>query len=566
MRMEPEGDRPALIPARMLNEFVYCKRLAILEWAEGEWAPSADTVEGTIRHANVDRPGFRVRRAPVRADRTDASGSTGERLQVRSVELADHDLGIIAKIDMVEIDGARVQPIDYKKSKRPHVAAKAWDPERVQLCAQGLVLRAHGYACDSGMLYFIGSNERVHVEFDDELVELTKESIRELRAVASSGTLPPPLEDSPKCPRCSLVSICLPDETRWLTQGGEPPRRLLPASTDRYPLYIQEPGAYVRKSGDLIQVEVEREKRGEVRLEEVSALVVFGRAQISTPLLHELCRRETPIAYLSSGGWLHGVLHGLPHRNIGVRQAQYAAAADPERSARIARQIVRSKLLNCRTLLRRNASAELPPSLIRSIRGEARSVLRADVLDVVRGHEGAGTRAYFQGFRYMLKGAPESLERFDFDTRTRRPPRDRINALLSFTYALLTRELTHVLWTVGLDPYLGYLHAPRYGRPSLALDLMEPFRPLVADSACLTVINNGELTEGDFVERLGAVALTPAGRQRIIQAFERRLAHEITHPVFGYRVSYRRTFEIEARLLARHLTGELPTYQPLVTR
>lgn len=158
------------------------------------------------------------------------------------------------------------------------------------------------------------------------------------------------------------------------------------------------------------------------------------------------------------------------------------------------------------------------------------------------------------------------LERFSIDGRSRRPPKDRFNALLSFAYSMLARELTHVAWSVGLDPYLGYLHAPRYGRPALALDLMEAFRPLIADSACLTAVNNGELSPDDFVERLGAVNLSRDGRRKVLGTIERRLAHEITHPVFGYRISYRRVLEIEARLLARHLEGELPAYIPLVTR
>jgi CRISPR-associated protein Cas1 len=187
-------------------------------------------------------------------------------------------------------------------------------------------------------------------------------------------------------------------------------------------------------------------------------------------------------------------------------------------------------------------------------------------MEQLLGHEGAGSRTYFENLPHMVKGPPEILERFAFESRTRRPPRDRMNALLSFAYSMLVRELTHVAWAVGLDPYLGYLHAPRYGRPALALDLMEPFRPLVADSVSLTLVNNGEVQPSDFVERMGAVNLTREGRAKVLLAVERRLAQEVAHPVFGYRVSYRRVFEIEARLLSRHLLGELPTYEPLVTR
>jgi len=569
--MAPDASAPPLIPARMLNEFVYCPRLAILEWVDGEWAESADTVEGAVRHERVDRPGFRVRRAP-RGDTGEAlpASSEGpppaERLQLRSVELSDEGLGITAKIDLVEVSDGTVEPIDYKKGKRPHTATGAWDPERVQLCAQGLLLRAHGYRCDSGALYFAGSNERVPVAFDEALVALTRERIAALREAAARGMLPPPLEDSPKCPRCSLVSICLPDETRLLTQGGEPPRRLVPAAVDSHPVYVQRPGAYVRKNGDVLEIQVDLEEVGEARVEETSALVLFGRVNVTTPAVQELCRRGIPVVLLSSGGWLNGVIQGLPHRHIALRQAQFAAAADPRRCLEIARPIVRAKLLNMRTQLRRNAGECLEPRLLQAIRNEARSSARASSVEVLLGHEGAGSRAYFQGLPEMVKGDVDVLEHFHFDGRSRRPPRDRMNALLSFAYSMLVRELAHVCWTVGLDPYLGYLHAPRYGRPALALDLMEPFRPLVADSACMMVVNNGEIRPSDFVERMGAVNLTRDGRRKVLQAIERRLAQEVTHPAFGYRVAYRRVFEIEARLLGRHLLGELPTYQPLVTR
>jgi len=253
---EASEDEAPLIPARMLNEFVYCPRLAILEWVEGEFLHSADTVAGALRHRTVDRPGKRFRKAPRSDDEaspaaarardggeTPAPASGVE--QLRAVDLSDPALGLIAKLDLVEIEGKIARPVDVKKGKRPHVARDGYDPERVQVCAQGLLLRAQGWTCDRGILYFAGSGERVEVVFDDALVEQTRAAIRALRSAAEAETLPPPLEDSPKCVRCSLAPICLPDETlalRNVPEDAAAPsvRRLYPMREEAAPLYIQE--------------------------------------------------------------------------------------------------------------------------------------------------------------------------------------------------------------------------------------------------------------------------------------------------------------------------------------
>ena len=561
-----EFERP-LVPARMLNEFVYCPRLAILEWVEGEFAHSADTMEGVIRHASVDRGGFRRRprrEEQAREDREPAPSGPVE--QIRSVELSDAGLGLIAKIDLVEIDGGRVQPVDVKKGKRPHIDRGAYDPERVQVCAQGLLLRAHGYACDAGILYYAGSNERVVIELDDDLVAMTLERLAALRVAADAALLPPPLDNSPKCVRCSLAPICLPDETRFLRGAGEPPRRLVPAGDHTFPLYVQQPGAVVRKKDDTLQVFDGEEKLGEARTREVSQLVLMGRVSATEAVYQELLQRGTPILHLSSGGWLYGVTHGLPHANVRLRQEQVRTADDPAWCLRIAREMVAAKLANQRTFLRRNAPEGSVDEALDAIRNAAQAALRATTIDELRGHEGFGGKVYFSRLATLIRAEPAFAERFDLEGRNRRPPRDPVNALLSFAYSALVREWTNVCLAVGFDPHLGFYHAPRYRRPSLALDLMEAFRPLCADSVVVRAINNGEISASDFVERMGSVNLTPAGRRKILNGFEQRLAIEITHPVFGYRISYRRVFEVECRLLARHVVGEILAYQPLTTR
>jgi CRISPR-associated protein Cas1 len=197
----------------------------------------------------------------------------------------------------------------------------------------------------------------------------------------------------------------------------------------------------------------------------------------------------------------------------------------------------------------------------------SRRAAHAPDLPTLLGIEGAAARVYFANFGGMLKqGKSEGEMGFDFTTRNRRPPHDPINALLSFAYALLVKDLTVAILAAGLDPYLGFYHQPRYGRPALALDLAEEFRPLVAESVALAAVNNGEVRPDDFVRQLGAVALTERGRRQFLAAYERRLDTEVRHPIFGYAISYRRVLSVQTRLLARCLLGEMPHYQPFCTR
>src|SRR5690606_37084483 len=194
-----------------------------------------------------------------------------------------------------------------------------------------------------------------------------------------------------------------------------------------------------------------------------------------------------------------------------LRQEQYRTADDPQRSLRIARWIVAAKLANQRVLLRRNGGEEVPEVATDGIRLTAQAAERAENRDSLRGHEGNGGRLYFGHFGSLLR-VGWFRDRFELEGRNRRPPRDPVNALLSFAYAMLVREWTTVCRSVGFDPFLGFYHAPRYGRPSLALDLMEAFRPLCADSTVVRAINNGEIGESDFIERMGSVNLTDRGR------------------------------------------------------
>jgi len=545
---------PDLVPARMINEFSYCPRLFYLEWVDSEFADNHDTVEGRWHHRAVDEQAGAV---PLPDE--------GLVRQARAVQLSSDTLGLIATIDLLDTDGGKVIPVDTKRGAPPDVAERAWEPERVQLCVQGLLLREHGYQCDEGALWFAGTRERVTVRFDDPLIDRTRTLIAELRIVAAAGIAPPPLVDSPKCPRCSLVGICLPDEVNMLaTRTSRPPRRLVPNDDSARPLYVAEQGAWVGKDKGRLEITRKDERLASVRLLDVSQLCLYGNVQVSSAVLRELFALDVPTCWFSYGGWFSGMATGLPGKNVELRRRQVIALS--QAGLPIASRVVAGKIRNQRTMLRRN-TRDRNDNILDSLKRLADQAMSASSASSLLGYEGTAARLYFEALPTMLRG--ERLlpgTSFSFEGRRRRPPPDAINCLLSFLYGLLVKELTVTCWAIGFDPYLGFYHRPRFGRPSLALDLAEEFRPLVADSVMLQLVNNGEVKPSDFVVRAGGVALTAGGRRVVLAAYERRMAAEIRHPLFGYQITYRRVLEVQARLLAAHLLNDVPEYIAFTTR
>jgi CRISP-associated protein Cas1 len=430
----------------------------------------------------------------------------------------------------------------------------------LQLCVQGLLLREHGYVCEYGELYFAQTRERRRVDFDDVLVERTLSLVTRLRETATRAEAPPPLIDSPKCPRCSLVGICLPDETNVLAERSvHPPRRLTPRDSAARPVYVTQQGAYVGMKEGRLTVTQQRELLAEARLIDVSQLNVYGNVQVTTQLLRECFRREVPVLWFSYGGWFSGMAEGLPGKNVELRRRQ--AGLLHQAGLPVARSMVNGKIRNSRTLLMRNSRSR-DQRVVDSLKRLAADALEASRMESLLGIEGAAARLYFSQLGSMLRGDFG----FDFEGRNRRPPKDPINCLLSFVYSLVVKDLTATVHGVGFDPYLGVYHRPRFGRPALALDLAEEFRPIIADSLVISLVNNGEIGLTDFVVRAGGVALTDEGRRAVLAAYERRLDTEVTHPTFGYRVTYRRVFEVQARMLAAYVMKEVPEYVPFTTR
>lgn len=547
---------PALVPARMLNEYFYCPRLFHLEWVQGEFAPNEETVHGTILHEAVDTP-------PKRSPKPGADSGLIDR-PMMALDLDAPVLGMVAKMDVVETSAGIVTPVERKRG-RPRPDGTVWEPEEMQAVAQALILRENGYSVESAVVWFPQARARVDIPITVERETRLRQALRDLRRVAR-GPCPPPLRDSPKCPRCSLVGICLPDETRAIVDSdSRSPVRLLVPADDAKPLFVQEQGARIGVRGDRIEVSKGQERLASVRSIDVSSVALFGNATVSAPALRAFCQAGVAITHHTYGGWLTGVTTGGPHKNIELRIRQFAAAADDGAALALSRAFVAGKVKNQRTLLRRNAGDDVTRELTVMHRLLGRVARARDSAELL-GLEGLAAREYFGQLPSMLRPPAGAEVKYVFAGRNRRPPRDPVNALLSFAYSLLVREVVTACVAVGLDPYLGFFHRPRYGRPALALDLAEEFRPIVADSVVLSFVNNGEGQRTVFISRAGAYALSPNGRRSFIAAFERRLGQTVTHPRFGYPASYRRIMQLQARLLARALTGDLPEYEPFVTR
>lgn len=563
-----KAEVPELIPARMLSEFAYCPRLCYIEWINGEFVDNADTVDGRFQHRRVDSKAEKIPEDEF------------ESLHVRSVSLTGPKVGITCRIDLLEGEGQKVTPVEYKRGEAPRIPDGAYEPDRVQLCAQGLVLRENDFQCDQGVVYFVRSKKRVSVAFDKVLVQRTKDLISELRDTAKGGKMPLPLEDSPKCNRCSLAGICLPDEVNLLREmdgkGGDEKgllgkiRKLLPARDDRLPVYVVGYGHVVRKKGDRLEIwspekdDAKAAKGGtvmEVRLREISQVNLYGGVEITSPALAELMSRGVPVLYFTNGGWFKGVSLGHTHKNVELRIKQFAWAADRRKSLSIARFQIFGKIKNCRIQIRRN-DPEVPRQVLDRLDKLSKDASNASSMDKLLGIEGAAAEAYFSRLGHMLKGD----QGFAFQNRNRRPPKDPVNAALSYLYGILAKDLFVTLLAVGYDPYLGFYHQPRYGRPALALDMMEEFRPLIADSTAITLFNNRELSEGDFFKAQLGVSLMPRAKKKIIESYERRMETEIVHPLFGYTISYRRVLEVQARLLSRVLSGEIKEYPAFCRR
>ncbi|HTU18583.1 MAG TPA: CRISPR-associated endonuclease Cas1, partial [Gemmataceae bacterium] len=538
----------ALIPLRALNQVTYCPRLYYLQYVDCVMPVNEHVESGLHDHRRVD--------ASELANRTRKEGDAD---RSRGVHLSSETLGISGILDVIEEKRGESYPVETKHGAAPRDddgRPTTWDNDAVQLCGQALLMEeAFGALVERGFQFYAGTRERVEVRFTDELRAKTRAAIDECRRLSALDAPPDPLpsELRHRCFGCSLAPVCLPEETlyqiglpRTTEETASPPpglTRVLPQSDDGAVLYVQEPGSHVGKRSEHLVVRKDGQEVTRVPMHAIRQLVVFGNVQVSTQALETLVANEIPIAYLTGYGRFIGTFAPAERKNVGLREAQFRRFADPAECLSLSKAVVRGKLINQRALLMRSLRSDgdrgSDEPAARDLAELIRRLDGAPTLETVLGLEGQGAALYFGEFGRFLRAQPPGRG-FDFTGRNRRPPRDPVNSLLSFAYALLTKDCFAAVSTVGFDPYKGFFHSNRHGKPSLALDLMEEFRPVIADSVVLTLLNNEMLSPADFLVWREACQLTETGRRTFFQVYEQRKATVITHPVYGYKMSYSR--------------------------
>lgn len=569
----------SLWPARNVAEHAYCPRLFYYMQVEGVFLPSSDTEKGVAVHRRVDKPSA----AP---DGNEEGAADPDRPKVmRSLALTSKTLGLTATLDLAEISGQIAVPIEYRKGRPKRTAMapppddpgeaddpplslkEAWPTDRVQVGLQAVLLEEAGYTVTEAVIYYAEEKLRLRIAVDESL---KAEALATLEAAqeCAKGSRPLPLVNDPRCVRCSLQPICLPDEVnhqRTPTPTDEvTPRQIWPPRDDGIHVVAQTNGVRVGIRGMALKL---TDKDGatvkEMPLASIESLSLLGSVQITTQAIHALADRGVPIAFLSAAGRMVAMVDPLDSVSAEVRRAQIRKLDRPEVCLEFARALIAAKIMNQRTLLMRNHTS-LPSAVPADLAKEAERAACAESLDAVRGHEGQAAAIYFGHFAGMFKG--DLAAEFDANGRQRRPPPDPINSCLSLGYTMLTHECVAALRVARLEPSIGGFHISKPGRPALALDLMEPFRPLIADSVAIATFNRGELTEGHFLRTAAGCALTDAGRKAFFNAYGRRMDTVATHPVFEYRLSYRRMIVLHARMIAAWLVGEVPSLAFLTTR
>jgi len=483
------------------------------------------------------------------------------------------ELGLRGRVDALRTRDGQTIPYEHKRG-RSHRDEKnkpqAWESDKLQILAYAcLIESAFGIPISEGRIRYHADNVLVHVPLTDEGRAAVRDAIQQARDLRTSTHRPPVTDNERMCARCSLAPVCLPEEARLAHNREWQPMRLFPKDDERQVIHVLEPGTAVGRTGEQLKLTRRGQSAETVPVQQVGQLVLHSFSQISTQALHFCVSQGIGVHFVSGGGRYIGSFD-TRQGSIQRRIHQYEALSNPDFCLNLARKLVTCRGQGQRKFLMRGArgvkvvSAKLNKA-IAQMKAVLKQVPKTQSLDSLLGFEGNLAALYFGALPCLIvEGVPPELR---FDHRNRRPPKDRFNALLSFGYALLLKDVMNAILTVGLEPALGFYHQPRSQASPLALDLLEIFRVPLVDMPVMASINKGQWDkDADFEVRGVQVWLSDSGRRKLVSLYERRKEESWKHPVTGYSLTYRRLLELEVRLLEKEWMGEGGLFGQLVVR
>lgn len=534
-----EPEREPLIRVMALHALAYCERLFYLEEVEEIRVADERVYEGRCLHEQIP-----------------------EYSRIESLQLESESLGIYGKVDCVRRENGEWIPFEYKKGRARIGAdgrATAWPSDELQIAAYAMLLEEHiGRPVSEGRIYYAADHRTVVIKIEENLRQQVLEAVERARQLRATTVRPEVTRNERLCTHCSLAPVCLPEEERLIRQPDKKIVRLFPENREALDLHIVTPGATVRKNGDTIVIEKREGENETIPIEQVGSITLHGFVQITTQLLHTCAHRGIHVHWMTAGGKYVGSLTQAAG-GVQRRLRQYKGLTDESLKFYLAKRLVLAKVESqLRYILRQSRSTDLRNEIenkIEIIRKMIKNIYKSQQIEQLLGYEGMAGKAYFQCLASMLRNTEGA---FRFQGRSRRPPKDPVNALLSFLYGLLYRACVQAIVTVGLDPTVGFYHQPRSAAYPLALDLMELFRVPLCDIPVIGSINRNQWKlEDDFVltENKEHVWLSETGRKKAISLYEKRKQDKWKHPVIGYSLSYARMLELEVRLLEKEWSG-----------
>lgn len=527
-----------LLRVSSLHALLYCERLFYLEEVEEIRIADASVYAGRTLHEEIAK-------------------EEGE--EFRTFLLSDDEIGLVGKVDAIRHRDGNWVPYEHKKGNpamRKGSVAQPWETDLVQVTAYALLLEKHlQRTLQQARIRYHGKNVTLTVPISQENRDKVLSAIKRAQELRQSPRRPPISESSGKCLRCSLAPVCLPEEERFISNREWDPVRLFPPEIERAALHITGHSARLGRSGDTLKIE-DGETSQKIPSEDIHSVTVHGNAQISTQALHLCANKDIHVHWFSGGGTYIGSFVPGPGP-VQRRIRQYQALVSPGLCLKLARRLVLAKTESqLRFILRSSRNKERDEFVkkgIEEIRTLLRSISSAEGVDILRGIEGAVATVYFSLIPKILGDdtSPELIP----SGRSKRPPKDRFNSLLSFGYTMLYRTVLQSILAVGLEPAFGFLHTPRSSAHPLVMDIIELFRVPVWDMTVVASVNRKHWdADRDFVVTKNKVWMSDEGRKKAIVLFERRLQEKWKHPVLDYSISWQRAMELEVRLLEKEWT------------